>query len=150
MKRLRNLNSLNQYLRDFSLPLHRDNVACSYVTSQADATSLLDKRSGKQVLLARPELRQSGEGDSFIDVIDTAVFVLAKDLGAAKTQEKENALFYELEGIADDILSKIDCDLTSGSCSLLPGFYIDEVIVSPEIQIFGSWCGYSLAITFRR
>lgn len=150
MKRLQNLSNLNRYLRDFSLPQYPRGVKCSYVTSQADATSLLDKCAGKQVLLARPELRQTGEGDSFSDVIDTAVFVLAKDLGAAKTQEKENALFDELEGIADDILSKIDCDLTSGSCSLLPGFSIDEVIVTPEIQIFGSWCGYSLAITFRR
>lgn len=149
MKRLQNLSKLNQYLRDFSLPQSYA-VTCSYVTSQADATSLLDKCSGKQVLLARPELRQTGDSDGFTDVIDTAVFVLAKDLGAGKTQAKVNTQFDELESIAEAILSKIDDDLTSGSCTLLPGFTIEEVIVTPEIQIFGSWCGFSLAITFRR
>lgn len=150
MRRLRNLSSLDRYLRDFSLLQHSGTVKFSYVTSQADATSLLDKYSGNQVLLARPELRQTGDGDSFADVIDTAIFVLAKDLGAGKTQQKVNAQFDTLESIADDILTKIDDDLTSGSCSLMSGFVIDEVIVTPEIQIFGSWCGFSLAITFRR
>ena len=58
-------------------------------------------------------------------------------------------MYDALEGIAEDILQKIDDDITFGSCSLLPGLSLEDVIVVPEIQIFGSWCGFSLEMTFR-
>ncbi len=149
MKRLQRLRALNRYLRDFSIAAYQGTVKFSYVTSQADATSYLDKAGGYQVLLARPELHQSGDDDGYRDTLDTVIFVLAPDLGAGKTQEKDNALYDALEGIAEDVLQKIDDDITSGSCSLLPGLSLEDVVVVPEIQIFGSWCGFSLEITFR-
>ena len=149
MKRLQRLRALNRYLRDFSIANRQGTVKFSYVTSQSDATSYLNKADGYQVLLARPELHQSGDDDGYRDTLDTVIFVLAPDLGAGKTQEKDNALFDTLEGIAEDILQKIDDDITFGSCSLLPGLSLEDVIVVPEIQIFGSWCGFSLEMTFR-
>lgn len=120
------------------------------MTAQADATSTLDKLSGDQVLLARPELRQYGDSDGYEETIDTAVFVLAKDLGAGRTQEKEDAQFERLGEIADAVLSKIDNTVTGGDCPLLAGFIITDVAVVPEVQIFGSWQGYSIDITFKR
>lgn len=148
MNRLRNLRNLNSFLRNFSIP----GLKCGFrfVTAQADATSTLDKLSGDQVLLARPELRQYGDSDGYEETIDTAVFVLAKDLGAGRTQEKEDAQFERLGEIADAVLSKIDDTVTGGDCPLLAGFIITDVAVVPEVQIFGSWQGYSIDITFKR
>lgn len=145
--RLQNLQNLNTYLKNFRMPV----LDCGflYVTSQADATTALDKLSGDQVLLARPELRQYGDSDSYEETIDTAVFVLAKDLGAGRTQEKENNQFDRLAELADAVLSKIDKSVTEGDCPLLAGFVLTELAVVPETQIFGSWQGYSISITFK-
>lgn len=146
--RLRNLHNLNTFLQSFTVA----DLDCGfhYVTDQGDATTTLDKLSGDQVLLARPESRQYGDSDGYQETIDTAVFVLAKDLGAGRTQEKEDAQFDRLEEIADVVLSKIDNAVTSGDCPLLAGFVISDVVIVPEKQIFGSWQGYSLAITFKK
>lgn len=146
--RLQNLQNLNTYLKNFRMPV----LDCGflYVTSQADATTALDKLSGDQVLLARPELRQYGDSDSYEETIDTAVFVLAKDLGAGRTQEKENNQFDRLAELTDAVLSKIDKSVTEGDCPLLAGFVLTDLAVVPETQIFGSWQGYSISITFKR
>ena len=146
--RLKNLRKLNTFLRNFTVA----GLDCGfhYVTDQGDATTTLDKLSGDQVLLARPELHQYGDSDGYKETIDTAVFVLAKDLGAGRTQEKENDQFDRLENIADIVLEKIDDAITSGDCPLLAGFEIIDIAVVPEKQIFGSWQGYSIAITFNR
>lgn len=146
--RLKNLRKLNTFLRNFTVA--GLNCGFHYVTDQGDATTTLDKLSGDQVLLARPELRQYGDSDGYKETIDTAVFVLAKDLGAGRTQEKENDQFDRLENIADIVLEKIDDAITSGDCPLLAGFEIIDIAVVPEKQIFGSWQGYSIAITFNR
>lgn len=146
--RLKNLRKLNTFLQNFAVAA----LDCGfhYVTDQGDATTTLDKLSGDQVLLARPELRQYGDSDGYQETIDTAVFVLAKDLGAGRTQEREDAQFDRLEDIADTVLGKIDDAITSGDCPLLAGFEISDIAVVPEKQIFGSWQGYSIAITFKR
>lgn len=146
--RLKHLRNLNDFLKNFTIA----GLACSfhYVTSQADATTLLDKCSGDRVLLARPEMRQYGDSDGYEETLDTAVFVLAKDLGAGRTQTKENAQFDRLEMIAEAVLKKIDDSVTGGNCPLLAGFTVTEVAVVPETQIFGSWQGYSIDITFKR
>lgn len=146
--RLRNLHNLNTFLKNFTIP--ELNCGFHYVTSQTDATTTLDKLSGDQVLLARPELRQYGDSDTFEETIDTAVFVLAKDLGAGRTQAKEDAQFDRLADIADAVLSKIDKTVTEGDCPLLAGFIVTDIAVVPEVQIFGSWQGYSIAITFKK
>lgn len=146
--RLRNLRKLNTFLRNVTVT----GLDCGfhYVTDQGDATTTLDKLSGDQVLLARPELRQYGDSDGYQETIDTAVFVLAKDLGAGRTPEREDAQFDRLENIADAVLKKIDDAVTSEECPLLAGFEITDIAVVPEKQIFGSWQGYSIDITFRR
>lgn len=145
--RLQNLRNLNTYLKNFRMP----GLDCGflYVTSQADATTALDKLSGDQVLLARPELRLYGDSDSYEETIDTAVFVLAKDLGAGRTQEKENNQFDRLAELTDAVLSKIDKSVTEGDCPLLAGFVLTDLAVVPETQIFGSWQGYSISLTFK-
>lgn len=145
MNRLKNLARLNLYLRR----LHLHGAACtvSFVTAQADATSRLASASGDNILIARPEYRSYGDSDSFSETYDTAVFVLAKDLGNARTDEKENEQYDRLAGLADMILNRIAEDTDRG-CALLSGFSMTDVQVTPEVSLFGGWCGYSISISF--
>lgn len=148
MNRLKNLDRLSTYLKGFRLA----GASCGYmyVTAQADATTRLDKASGDQVVIARPEVRQGGFGqDNYREDFDTAVFVLAKDLGAARTDEAEETQYSRLMGLADAVLAKIDADCTGG-CGLMSGFEISDVQVVPETFLFGGWCGFSMSIGFRR
>lgn len=149
MRRLETLHKVNRFLRNLDIP----DIGCEfhYVTSQADATTTLDKLRGIQVLKARPELNQYGEDtDTYESTIDTVIFVLDKALEAGRTQEKEDAQFYAIEVVADKILHKIDDALTSGDCNSLTGITLSNLTVTPEVQIFGSWLGLSLAITFKK
>ena len=147
MSRLANLKRLDAYLKTFRLA--GENCGYLYVTAQADATSRLDKAAGDQVVLARPELRQNSfDQDSHSDDMDTAVFVLSKNLGPALTVEKEDAQYSRLADLADAVLKKIDEDCT-GSCGLMAGFMISDIQVVPETMIFGGWCGFSISIGFR-
>ena len=102
------------------------------------------------MLLARPELRQNSTGqDCCSDALDTAIFVLSKSLGAARTDETEEAQYSRLLGLADTVLAKIDADCTGG-CGLMFGFEISDVQMVPETSLFGGWCGFSMSIGFRR
>ena len=144
---LRKLRNLNGYLRDLRLPGRQD-VAFSYVTSQADATSRLDKASGFQVLVARPDCTVNMVDDGLRKSFDTAVFVLEKDLGNGKTDKAEALQYDRAEMIMDEILGRLIGDLGSDTCHALAGLSLVNVVISPEIFIFGGWNGYSMQLTF--
>lgn len=74
--------------------------------------------------------------------------MLAKDLGAGRTDELANAEFSRLEGLADKILDKILDACTSGDCTLLLGLNLVSVDVVPEYSLFGGWNGYSIELRF--
>ena len=140
------LRSLDGYLRDFRLP-DRPEVRFNYVTSQEDAAPRLYERSGIQVLVARPEMRQS-----FMDLeipqstfIETVFFILEKDMEAGKTDRLECEQYDRLEEIAEEILELLFLNLSG--CGLLGGLVVTDFVVRPEVKVFGSWNGYSVAIS---
>lgn len=144
MKRLQKLNDLGRYLASFSI----DGACCGYVVTQADATSRLNSAVGDQVLLARPEMHQDGDSDRFRQTLSTAIFVLAKDLGAGRTDELADGQYDRLADLAGRILEKIGDDCSSGSCSLMAGLNLISVDVVPEYSLFGGWNGYSVELKF--
>lgn len=147
MRRLRKLRNLNRYLRDLRLPMRQD-VQFNYVTSQADATSRLDKASGFQVLVARPDCTLNFVDSRPLQSFDTAIFVLDKDLGNAKTDKGETIQYDKAEEILDEILGKLLADLESDTCNSLAGLTLSSAVISPEIFIYGGWNGYSMVLTF--
>lgn len=148
MKSLTNLKRLSKYFAHFKV----DGLECGWIcaTGEKDATSKLDKLSGAQVLIARPEIRQNAvDSDGRDEYIDSAVFVLGRDLGLGKTDEKENAQYSVLLNIAEVVLDRIREDIDSEGCPPLAGFVLTDVQVVPEALIFGSWCGWSIDLSFR-
>lgn len=143
MKRLEKLHRANEYLKGFRL--NGSGIVPLRVVSQADATGRLSRLSGDQILIARPELHQSGDSDRHRDSISLAFFVLSKDLGPASSPEAEDELFGRLETIASDVLTKLAYDTTA--CGLLAGLSLTSADVVPENTVFGGWVGYSLDIT---
>lgn len=140
------LRRVDGYLRHFALP-DRPEVRFNYVTSQEDAAPRLYDCSGIQVLVARPEMRQSFRDLEIpmSTVIETVFFVLEKDLEAGKTDHLECAQYDRLEEIAEEILELFFRNLES--CGLVGGIVVTDFVVRPEVKIFGSWNGYSVAIS---
>lgn len=147
MRTLGKLRNLNGYLRDLRLPWRQD-VQFSYVTSQADATSRIDKASGFQALVARPDCTVNIIDGSPRQSLDTVIFVLEKDLGNGKTDSREAMQYDKAEEILDEILGKLLGDLESDTCNALAGLTLESVVISPEVFIFGGWNGYSMRLTF--
>ncbi|MBQ9309886.1 MAG: hypothetical protein IJ222_03380 [Bacteroidales bacterium] len=144
---LRKLRALNSYLRRFTVP-GRDDVKVSYVTAYADATSRLNNETGVQVLIARPEMHsQSPDGEAAAYAqIESAVFILMKDFGSARTDALELEAYDDMEDIADAVLAEIYG--RAGSCSQLAGIRCTGFEIVPVTSTFGSWFGYSIVITF--
>ena len=140
------LRSIDGYLRDFMLTA-RPEVRFNYVTSQEDAAPRLADCSGTQVLVARPEMRQSFQNLEIpqVSYIETVFFVLERDLDSGKTDRLECAQYDRLEEIAEEILERFFRDLES--CGLLGGLVVTDFVVRPEVKVFGSWNGYSVAIS---
>ena len=144
MKRLQKLNNLSCYLAAFSI----EGATCAFVVQQADATSRLHSAAGDYVLLARPEMHQDGDSDAFRQTLSTAIFVLAKGLGAGQTDERSNEQYERLADLAERILQRITDDCTGGRCGLLAGLNLVSVDVVPEYSLFGGWNGYSIELKF--
>lgn len=146
-RRLGALERLGAFLLNLRLP-ERPDASFSFVTGQADLTTLLDKSSGIRVLLARPEMRQTLPDGLDPDTVryETVAFILMKDLGAAKTELREQAAYDDMLTIADAILSRL-FDATE-NCELLAGLRLTGFEVVPEVSIFGSWFGYSVTMIF--
>lgn len=143
---LKKLKRLNAYLRGFSLE-DRPDVAFNFVTGQEDAAPRLVPLAGIQVLVVRPEARISllDPDSPRSNVMDVAFFILEKDLGAGKTDQLEQEQYDRTLDVADAILSRIRDD--SEDCDAIAGFSFTDVEVRPEVKVFGSWNGYSLAMS---
>lgn len=151
MKRLQKLRRLTEYLNGFKLQSY-PGITPIRVVDQENATSQLTKVSGDQVLTAMPEAQDYGrDTDSFSESVSTAIFVLAKINGPARTPELADATYIRLLDIAQAILDKLDEDLTGGEsgcvCPLLAGFALTDLNVVPEYSLFGGWSGWSIEIT---
>jgi len=144
--RLRKLRRLDAYLRDMALSDYPE-VNFNYVTSQEDSAPRLSTRSGTQVLVARPELRlMFRDLDTEQNaIIETIFFALEPDLDAGKTDVLECQQYDRCCEIEERILERIltDCD----RCDALAGLRVTDVAVRPEVKLFGSWNGYSMAIS---
>jgi hypothetical protein len=144
MKRLQKLQKLSQYLEHFTI----EGATCGYVVTQADATSRLNSATGDNILLARPDLRQSGNNDFIRQDLSTAIFVLAKDLGAGRTDDLVNEEYNRLAELTDKVLEKIVEDCTNHRCGMMAGMNLISVDIVPEYSIFGGWNGYSIELKF--
>lgn len=147
MKRLSKLRKLTEYLVGFRLRDYPD-IKPIRVVDQENATGQLTKASGDQVLTAMPEAQDYGrDTDSFSESVSTAIFVLAKINGPARTPELADATYLRLLEIAQAILDKLDEDLSCGTCPLLNSFTLTDLNVVPEYSMFGGWSGWSIEIT---
>lgn len=143
---MRKLKRLSDFLRYLDIP-DRSDIRFHYITGQEDAAVLLKDEAGIRVLAARPEARISFDNSgTAAETIETVFFVLDKDLDAGKTAERECKQYDDLLKIVRALLDLIleRCD----DCCKLAGLRVTDAVVRPEVKVFGSWNGYSLALTF--
>ena len=142
---LEKLSKLNGYLKNFNLE-DRPEVTFNYVTGYDDAATLLQTRTGIQVLVVRPEARLAfkdlDEPQSI--VMDTVFFALEKDLGAGRTSRLECEQYDRTLEVLSDIFSKLMED--NEGCEGFAGLTLTSAEVKPESKVFASWNGYSLAL----
>lgn len=146
MKRLERLIKLTEYLTNFrlqGLP-----VEPIRVINHDNATSKLTNKSGVQILMALPEARHAGNSDTYTERFSTVIFVLEKELGAARTEEKEHEQLCKLLDTSSDILTKIEQDAGDFNNPFLRDLTLDTVEIAPETSIFGGWSGYSVELGF--
>ena len=148
MKRLSRLINLNDYLRDLRPPLGAE--ACVvHVVDQENAAAALSRAAGDQIVVAVPECVEQGRSsDSFSSTVSAAFFVLAKVNGPSRTQATTDEAYGRLLALAQEMLSVIERDLTSGGCRLISGLVLSEVRTVPQYSIFGGWSGWSVEMTF--
>lgn len=154
MNRMSKIVRLDSWLASLAVSLDRKSggpLVCRAMmtTAQTDATSKLSRVSGPQIVAARAECVQTGDSDVYGQVLSTAIFVLDKGLGTARTEELENAQYSALAELADAVMGRLSGDLSSGSCNLLSGLELASVNITPESSIFGGWCGYSVELSFK-
>ena len=136
------LQNLNKFLKNLNIP----DLNCNthFTTANADTTSRLDKESGDQLVLARPEMDGADPTDA---TMSTVFFVLSRDLGTGKTPAKEDEQYERLLSKATTVFYQIK-NATEDGCHLLAGLEISRYSVTPETLIFGSWVGWSVEIVF--
>ena len=146
MKRLEKLNNLTRYLTSFRVP--GTDVVPVRVVNYDQAVGRLTHRKGLVILVARPEMSQSGNEDDYTTRFSTAFFVLEKNLGAASTDEREDELFSRCVNVASDLLTEIERASTDWGCEELRGLRLESVEIVPEMSVFGGWSGYSIELAF--
>ena len=146
MKRLENLNKLTTYLTGLRVP--DMDIKPIRVVDEVQAASRLAMRHGVQIIVARPELKQEGDSDSYTAEYSTAIFVVEKIKGASVTEESEDTQVNHLVNIACNILGKIEDDISSCSPELM-GLDLVGTELFPVSSIFGGWNGYSMVLAFR-
>ncbi len=146
MKKINKLIKATQYIQGFKIGEINPIIA----VSKDDATTRLQGKSGRQIIVALPEDIVSVYDDAFQDTISTVFFVIEKLNNAAKTEEKEKKSYEETLQIVNEILEKLDNDITgNNACELLSGLSIKQISMVPEYSLFGGWSGYSVEITFK-
>ena len=150
MSRLSRLQRLTEYLA--GLKIHSC-CCCEHIdpictTAQSDATSKLAHLSGVQVVVARPEVHQRGDSDSFREELWRVSLVWGKGLGRDKSEESDSGQYSRRLEIADLILAYIAEETSSQNCRLVTGLSLASVDVVPESSVFGGWSGYSIELAF--
>lgn len=147
MKRLERLIKLTQYLTEFRLP--GSDIAPLRVVNHDHATSRLNNQRGTQILIARPEVKHSGNSDTYTEFFTTALFVLEKDLGTSRTDSREDEQYDRLLELTSNILTKIENDAGDFENPYLKSLTLTSVEIVPETSIFGGWSGYSIELEFQ-
>lgn len=148
MKRLSRLKNLSEYFLSLRAP-ESSSAGVIHVVDQENATAALSQAAGDQILVALPEASEHGrDSDSFSSSVSAAFFVLAKINGPSRTQRIADAAYARLLDTAQELLSMIERDLTSGGCRLISGLVLSEVRTVPQYSIFGGWSGWSVELTF--
>lgn len=140
MTPFKKLRRVSDYLKN----LNSDDHTHLFVTDQAHIVKSLATASGIVVAKARPELSTDGRLSSYS--ISTVIFVLHPDLGAGRTDEKENLLYDQMSEVATklvtDLRENIDC-----ACSALRGISCGSISMIPTASVFGGWFGWIIEIT---
>lgn len=147
MKRLERLIKLTQYLTGFRLP--GTEIVPIRVVNHDHATSRLNTQHGTQILIARPEVKHSGNSDTYTEFFTTALFVLEKDLGTARTDAREDEQYDRLLELTSNLLTKIENDAGDFDNPHLKSLTLTSVEIVPETSIFGGWSGYSIELEFQ-
>lgn len=147
MKRLERLIKLTNYLTEFRLP--GTEIVPIRVVNHDHATSRLSTQRGTQVLIARPEVKHSGNSDTYTEFFTTALFVLEKDLGTTRTDSREDDQYNRLLELTSDILTKIENDAGNFNNPYLKSLTLTSVEIVPETSVFGGWSGYSIEVEFQ-
>lgn len=147
MKRLERLIKLTQYLTEFRLP--GTDIDPIRVVNHDHATSRLNNQRGTQILIARPEVKHSGNSDTYTEFFTTALFVLEKDLGTSRTDSREDEQYDRLLELTSNVLTKIENDAGDFDNPYLKSLTLTSVEIVPETSIFGGWSGYSIELEFQ-
>lgn len=151
MRRLQKLINVSRYLETFSVPGY-DEIKPARVVDGDNATSLLSKAGGQQLLVALPEGRAAGRNnDTFTENVSLAFFALAKINGPSRTQALADQAYGELLLLCQAAVEKLSSDLigdkTDKGCPLLAGLNITDVAAIPVYSTFGGWSGWSVELT---
>lgn len=147
MKRLERLIKLTQYLTEFRLP--GTDIDPIRVVNHDHATSRLNNQRGTQILIARPEVKHSGNSDTYVEFFSTALFVLEKDLGTSRTDSREDEQYDRLLELTSNVLTKIENDAGDFDNPYLKSLTLTSVEIVPETSLFGGWSGYSIELEFQ-
>lgn len=147
MKRLERLIKLTQYLTEFRLP--GTDIDPIRVVNHDHATSRLNNQRGTQILIARPEVKHSGNSDIYTEFFTTALFVLEKDLGTSRTDSREDEQYDRLLELTSNVLTKIENDAGDFDNPHLKSLTLTSVEIVPETSLFGGWSGYSIELEFQ-
>lgn len=131
---------VSEYLKN----LRSDTETNLYVTDQAHIIKKLQTASGVVVASARPELSTDGALRSYS--INTVIFVLHPDLGAGRTDDKENELYDQMYSVATELISKTRNTIESG-CGALRGVSCGNISLVPTASVFGGWFGWVIDMT---
>ncbi len=134
------LRRVSDYLRH----LKTDGHTHHFVTDQAHVVKKLATSSGIVVAKARPELSTDGSLGSYD--INTVIFVLHPDLGAGRTDNREEELYDDMMEVATGIISQLRENIDSG-CTALSGISLGSVSLVPSASVFGGWFGWVIDIT---
>lgn len=147
MKRLQKLTDLTNYLTALRVP-GVENPPIR-VVDQSQATNRLSFCKGVRVLIARPEIQQNGNEDTYDTTYSTCIFVLEKNLGAGSTEERDDEQFLRLSKIACELLTQIERDAGNWNIPEMRDISLESMSLIPESSIFGGWNGYSIELTFK-
>lgn len=139
MNAIANLDNLIVYL----MQLRVDGQPVIPAVDDAHAVEKLKSLTGRQVVMAYPGIRVSGDYLAKVTSYIT-IHVLEKCLGPGRTEEKELEQYRGIAVTVCDIVRTMQSD--SISCTLLSGFQFQNININPTYNIYGGWGGWMIEI----